>query len=240
MFNWATKHKPADGSRLLTHNPLHDCSWPREKNVRRPIASHDRYVRTIKHADAVDGNGRLRCILAFARYTGRRESAIIQLRAADVLLAPERIRSALAAAGMNELLADHMPHGAVRWSAETDKQGILHVTPISADMRAELDRYLVHSPRLGDVPLFPAPGDATRCVRRDLAARWLLRAEVLADLPKLVGSVFHPYPRLWATERKHHSDIDVAAAGGWKDTEALKLSYQQSDPAAVLRVVQGG
>ena len=77
-------------------------------------------------------------------------------------------------------------------------------------------------------------------MRRDLAARWLLRAEVLADLPKLVGGVFHPYRRLWATERKHHSDIDVAAAGGWKDTKALKLSYQQSDPAAVLRVVQGG
>lgn len=231
-------------------DPLHDCQWPREKNVRRPIASQERYVQTQEHADAVDPKGRLRCILAFARYTGRRESAIISLRASDMLLTPVRIRSALAAAGMNEALAKHMPHGAVRWSAETDKQGILHVTPISEEMRAELDRYLSRSPRIGDVPLFPAPGprpkkdappreESDKPVRRDLAARWLLRAEEAAELPKLVGGVFHPCRRLWATERKHHSDIDVAAAGGWKDTKALKLSYQQSDPAAVLRVVQG-
>jgi hypothetical protein len=250
VFNWAAKHKTPAGERLLSHNPLHDCSWPREKNVRRPIASHERYVRTLEHADAVDPNGRLRCVLAFARYTGRRESAIIPLNASDILLTPERIRSALAAAGMNEALASHMPQGAVRWSAETDKQGILHVTPISEEMRAELDRYLAAAARIGDVPLFPAPGrkpkkgttpkpEPEKPVRRDLAARWLLRAEALAGLPKLVGGVFHPYRRLWATERKHHSDIDVAAAGGWKDTKALKLSYQQSDPAAVLRVVQG-
>ena len=32
-------------------------------------------------------------------------------------------------------------------------------------------------------------------------------------------------------------DIDVATAGGWKDTRSLKLSYQQADPATVLKVV---
>ena len=32
-------------------------------------------------------------------------------------------------------------------------------------------------------------------------------------------------------------DIDVAAAGGWKDSRALKLSYQQADPATILKVV---
>ena len=29
-------------------------------------------------------------------------------------------------------------------------------------------------------------------------------------------------------------DADVAAAGGWTDTRALKLSYQHADPATVL------
>ena len=96
------------------------------------------------------------------------------------------------------------------------------------------------SPRLGDVPLFPAPNHAEKPMRRDVAARWLLKAERLAELPRLVGGVWHPYRRLWATERKQYSDIDVAAAGGWKDVKALKLSYQQTDPASVLRVVQNG
>lgn len=58
------------------------------------------------------------------------------------------------------------------------------------------------------------------------------------ELPKLVGGVFHPYRRLWATERKHLPLVDVATAGGWRDTQALRLSYQHADPATVLRVVE--
>ena len=43
-----------------------------------------------------------------------------------------------------------------------------------------------------------------------------------------------------ATERKSLPDADVAAAGGWRDTRALRLSYQQWDPVTVLRVVEAG
>ncbi len=60
------------------------------------------------------------------------------------------------------------------------------------------------------------------------------------QLPKLKAGVFHPYRRLWATERKSLPDVDVAAAGGWKDTQALRLSYQRADPVGILKVVQGG
>jgi hypothetical protein len=76
-------------------------------------------------------------------------------------------------------------------------------------------------------------------MRRDTVLRWLMRAERLAELPKLTGGAFHPYRRLWATERKHMPDVDVAAAGGWRDTQALRRSYQHADPATVLRVVTG-
>jgi hypothetical protein len=72
-----------------------------------------------------------------------------------------------------------------------------------------------------------------------VAKKWLLRAEKRAGLPKLKGGLWHPYRRLWASERKHLPDVDVAAAGGWKDTRALKLSYQKADPATVLKVVEG-
>jgi hypothetical protein len=34
--------------------------------------------------------------------------------------------------------------------------------------------------------------------------------------------------------------VDVAAAGGWKDTQALRLSYQHADAETVLRVVETG
>lgn len=103
--------------------------------------------------------------------------------------------------------------------------------------------------RVGDVPLFPAPklrkiedADPVReeevSIGRETVMKWLVRAEKLAELTKLKGGVFHPYRRLWATERKQLPDVDVAAAGGWKDTQALRLSYQHADAATVLRVVE--
>lgn len=243
VFNWARGHKLPSGKRLLEHNPLHDCKkvLPRETKqmIRRPKASEDRYVRTLAHADTVDPDGRLRLILALARYTGRRESAIIQLRVSDILRTPQAVENALAAAGEDVADAASMPKGAIRWSAATDKMGVLHITPISDKARAALDRYLTQHPRIGDVPLFPGPRDSEHPISRVLAARWLLRAEVLADLPKLLGGTFHPYRRLWASERKHLADVDVAAAGGWGSTKTLTI-YQSSDPAGVLAAVVNG
>jgi hypothetical protein len=241
VFNWGTRHKLPNGKRLLTHNPLHDCKWPREKNIRRPIASHDRFLRTLEKADRVDPRGRLRAILSLARYTGRRESAIIELRASDILLSRERLATELAAAGMDERLVDHMPHGAIRWSAESDKQGVLHITPISTDVRTELERYFAANPRgLSDVPLFPSVEHSDQPLSRSVATKWLVKAEKLAELPKLTGGIYHPYRRLWATERKNLPDVDVAAAGGWTGVKAMRLAYQQSTPTGVLAAVLNG
>ncbi len=48
------------------------------------------------------------------------------------------------------------------------------------------------------------------------------------------------YRRKWATERKHLPDVDVAAAGGWKELESLRQCYQQADEATMLEVVLSG
>jgi hypothetical protein len=99
-LNWACGFK-TQGRPLLGTNPLPRDSkarralgWPVEKNPRRPTAAHDRYTATQQHTDAVDPRGRLRCILALARFTARRESAICALHASDLLLSPERVRAA--------------------------------------------------------------------------------------------------------------------------------------------------
>ncbi len=72
------------------------------------------------------------------------------------------------------------------------------------------------------------------------ASGWLRRAEVMAQLPKQRGSLWHAYRRKWATERKHLPDADVAAAGGWKELESLRQCYQQADEATMLEVATGG
>lgn len=128
----------------------------------------------------------------------------------------------------------------------------LHMGEVGAKAtyaREALELYLRRNPRMGDVPLFPAPGRSRKKKgalqgpekpnRRETAAKWLVTVEELAGLPELVGGVFHPYRRLWATERKDLPLVDVAAAGGWKDTQALRLSYQHADAETVLRVVEG-
>ncbi len=207
----------------------------------------------MEHVDAVDPQGRLRCILSLARHTGRRESAICKLRASDLLLSERRVLEALAGAGMDEHLAEDMPHGAIRWRDEDDKMGLMFISPVGSHAQAALDAYLALNPRVGDVPLFPAPGPIRskkkpappregpeKPISRHTAAKWLLRAEELAKLPKLDRGTFHPYRRLWATERKSLPDVDMAHAAGWKDTRAMKLSYQQADPRNVLRAVEFG
>ena len=124
----------------------------------------------------------------------------------------------LSALGLDERQAEYfLPHGGIQWRAETDKTGGYSVTPIRQDVRTAIELYLRKNPRVGDVPLFPAPKDDSKPIRRDLTARWLLKAERLAELPKLAGGQFsYPYRRLWATERKDLPVQDVAAAGGWR------------------------
>jgi integrase len=133
-----------------------------------------------------------------------------------------------------------MPFGGIRWRSDSDKEGFDEILPMSKEARQAVDRYLSKNPRLGEAWLFPSPKDDAKPIRRDLAGRWLLKAEKMAGLPKLRGGAWHPFRRLWATERKHLPDRDVAVAGGWQDTRSLKLSYQHTDPETVLKVVSGG
>ena len=141
---------------------MQDVTWPREKNVMRPVASHQRFEKTLEHVDAVDAAGRLRCVLNLARLTGRRESALTRLRASDFLRDADAIRAALASMGFDENRADYMPNGAIHWRDENDKMGFATISPLGAAARTALDAYTAVSPRVGDAWLFPAPQDDTK------------------------------------------------------------------------------
>ena len=69
------------------------------------------------------------------------------------------------------------------------------------------------------------------------AAVEVVVAEKVAKVPKLEGGLWHPYRRKWATERKGHSLKDVAAAGGWQDTETLLKCYQRPHNETLLAVM---
>ena len=229
VLNWASKWRTPQGSYLLRENAVRGYDVPTEKNPRRPIATEDRYQATRAQTDRVTmeirGQGKLKTvrshlseILDIVSGTGRRLSAVLQLQDENFQLSEG-------------------PHGAIRWPADTDKTGRETVVPIGPDVRAAIDRVLRERPGIGKVYLFPAPRDNTKPVSRHLAAKWLRRAEELAGLEKLDGSLWHAFRRKWATERKHLPDVDVAEAGGWTNPNTLRLIYQQADQETLLRVV---
>jgi len=226
------------GKRLLDFHPLQGIPRPREPNPKRPVATWERYqatrlaaqrlaaeaeaaratARTEEGCRARDADCdkwiRVELFLVLLEATGRRAGSIRQLRWEDMNLAT----------------------GEISWRAAADKKRHDWVTPIPPSLVQELRAF---QRQLGAVGgwVFPSEKVPGAPVRGDVLPRQLLAAEQAAGLPKLDGGLCHPYRRKWATERKHLSIKDVAAAGGWKDTETLLTCYQHADRETMLAVM---
>jgi integrase len=224
VLGWGTtwRERDGNGAYLVRENPVRGYAVPDEKNPRRAVATTDRYEAIA--AKAAQVHPFLPPVLAIVHGTGRRVSAVLALRYRDLQLAKTKAA----------------PHGAIAWPGATDKMGKAWSAPINAAVRTALEAFLAARPGLGAAYLFPSPRDATVPVRYDVARRWLLEAERLAEVPKHDGSLWHAYRRGWATARKHLPVGDVAQAGGWESTETLQRCYQQPDEATILAVVLGG
>lgn len=227
--NWALITRE-DGRPLLERSPVARLPYCDTPNVQRAVWTHDRYLAALTAAEGirmqVEWRGRrewvpspLPEIMAIVEETGRRITAVCQLRLGDVQLG----------AGTDGLL---------RWRRETDKGRKEWATPLSPELRQRLVRYLRRHPAALDAtaPLFPAPRDLTRGPSRETVVRYLRQALTAADLPRLPAESFHGLRRKWASERKHLPDVDVAAAGGWRSIATMKR-YQQTDEAAVREVL---
>lgn len=229
VFNWATRWRLKGGTFLMRENPVRGYEAPRERNPRRPTATQDRYEAVRAVSDSVEMEVR------WGGRRTRRRSHLSELL--DVVNGTGRRISAVCALTRGDLRLERGPHGAIRWPAATDKTGHESTVLISPAVRRAIDRALLERSGSAETPLFPAPADPSRPMTRHLADKWLRKAERLARLESQRGSLWHAYRRKWATERKHHPDVDVAAAGGWKTVQTLKSAYQQADPETMLRVV---
>lgn len=232
VLNWGTKWRVEGGVYLLPENPARGYPMPREKNPKRPVATLERteairaaapqvMMRTVIDGKLVNAPSYLSELIELAAGTGRRVSAILNLRYSDLRLSQG-------------------PHGSILWPADTDKGGRETLVPISPVVRAAIDRVMQERPGIGEAYLFPSPKVPGKPVRYETSRQWLLEAERLAGLATMKGSSWHAYRRAWATARKHMPDVDVAAAGGWKNAITLKTVYQQADVETMLRVVLEG
>jgi hypothetical protein len=237
MCNWAAGFRQR-GRPLLASNPIRAVRRPQEKNVKRPHADQDRYLALLAVADQVDPTGALRLMLVMARHTGRRINAILHLRRSDVLLTREEMRRSFADAGRKEQDADRWIHGGLRWNPEWDKCDFFTFSPLSSEARAAVDAYLRQRPMIGDAWLFPSSQDATRPIFKSLAQYYLEQAEKRAELAHLERGAWHPFRRMWASERRHAPVQDVMAAGGWRDVKALQTAYQAADAGTMFDLVE--
>jgi hypothetical protein len=100
--------------------------------------------------------------------------------------------------------------------------------------------------------------DPTQPIMKERAAKWLLEAEQLAELPKLAGPC-PAHSRLPSAPNGSTDELaeeglagpfplilervslwpDMAQAGSWRSQETLARCYQQPDDATMLTVVQG-
>lgn len=227
VFCWASEK---GDHHLIAENPVHGYPIPAEKNVRRPVATADRYeaIRAVTDSVMMEvrWHGRrevvrshLSEIFDLANDTGRRIGAIRQLRYADLKLSKGR-------------------HGYIHWPADTDKQGNEYTTPIGPLARAALDRALRDRPGIGNAYIFPSPKDPAAAVPCHMCDKWLRKAECLAGVEPLEQGLWHPYRRRFATELWDQPDRVVTKLGGWKDARTLEL-YQQPGEDAMLQALEG-
>ena len=218
-LNWAVGHRDVRGRRLLTANPLTGIALPREVSPKRPVAGEERYLALKAVADQL--NPRFELALDLAYTTGHRIGAILHLRWEDVSFAADV----------------HAPFGTIRWRAEHDKIENEHQTPMAETAHEALRRAQRERPAIGGAWIFSADADPGKPTDRHTMKRWLEKAERLAELAHENGGGWHAFRRGWATRRKHLPLKDVAAAGGWKDTDSLLKCYQHADPETMFRVV---
>lgn len=221
-LNFATRHRDASGRPLLPVSPLTGVRVPKTVTPSQPVADESFYSALSCVAQKFNPKFRLALDLAYA--TGHRIDAILKLRWEDVSFD----------------VTVHAPLGSIRWRGEHDKIDNDHVVPMNELAHNSVLRVLRERREIRVPWVFPSDTDPSRPVDRHLANRWLRKAERLADVEHVRGRGWHSFRRAWASARKHLPDVDVAAAGGWKDTATMKRCYQHADPVGVLRVVQVG
>lgn len=178
-------------------------------------------------------------LLDVAGDTGRRISAILGLRWADVMFKPEDAwRKCKELDARCDWLVEDFANGGIRWYAGKgiNKKRRDHVSPMPVEVRHTLMQWKKNTLGIAARFVFVAPADPTRALERHVAKKWLTKAEGFAKLDHQAQSGWHAFRRRWATKRKHFSLKDLAAAGDWKTLD-MAAHYQQSDRVSRLAVI---
>ena len=233
--NWAV------GEGLLDANPLASKrardAMKIEHEPRRPWFTRDEFAKL--KAVAPQLPPAFDVLLELAWGTGRRISAIVGLRWADVMVKPEEAWSKCKELDAScDWLVEDFAHGGIRWYAgrTINKKRRDHVSPMPVEVKAALTLWKKSTLSIAGF-VFVAPADSKRALERHVAKKWLKRAEGFAKLDHQAQSGWHAFRRGWATKRKNFPLKDLARAGDWRDVATPLRNYQQSDRESTLAVI---
>ena len=214
VLNWAAQSRDEEGGWLLESNPLRGLKMPAEKNPARVVLTDAEYGALLGVSREVDW--RFRVALVLGHETGHRIGAIRQLRWSDI----------------------DLERGVVLWRKEHEKTGHEHRTPLTPAAVAVLGEGRRHSPGIGDVPVLPAPMDATRSVSHPQAGAWWKKAERLAGLEPRRGRGWHSLRRKFASDLMDQPLKVLCELGGWKTAQTVLQCYQRADQARLRTALE--
>lgn len=133
VCRWATEYRDENGRLLLDRDPTRGLEFPREKNPKRPVATHDR-VDAIREV--------YRKITMRVERGGSRETVESWLpEIFEIVVGTGRRISPVCALRMENLQFDRTPrtpHGSIVWPEDTDKMDKRWRCPISETVRGAL------------------------------------------------------------------------------------------------------
>ncbi len=234
---WACTVLRPDGEPLLVKNPLNGFEAAAEADVRRPVASQDRFLATRKAIRARQAVYEREAThekrpKARRRAEQRAQSWVCAALALVLLEATGRRRGSVAALRWDDIDFERCR---ILWRGEHDKKRKTWDIVYGPALFEELRQF---QSRLGVIGgcLFPRLDDDSKPTRPELLSQWLAKAEQDAGLTKLDGSLCHAYRRQWKSERSHLPVTAVGAAGGWQDIDTMLNCYDIPDDEAILAV----
>lgn len=237
MTRWACTRSVSGGRPWLERDPLQYVSVKGENDVRRPVATMERYEATRVAMRAKQAHyaevasvtasrpGRRReesreqtwiraeLGLYLLEVTGKRRKAVMSLRWSDIDFEAESIT----------------------WNAEFDKRRKTWVVPYSRAVFDTLRDFQVRLGALGGF-IFPNKRHSERPAPPEMLSQWIGKAEKEAGIKKLEGSLCHAYRRKWRSERTAHPLKAVMVAGGWSDSQTMLTCYDHPDDSDLLAV----
>ena len=236
MLSWATT-VVVNTRRWIEYNPVQHYRCTGETDVRRPVATIERFQKTIAAMHAQQDRYLVESVTL--AHPGERDRAARRHRSwmraelgLMLLEATGRRRGAVMGLKWDDIDFDQQR---ITWVAEFDKKGRTSRVPYPASLFEQLRLF---QERLHATTGFcwPREDDPSKPAPPELLYQRMMQAERDAGLPKLEQGGTHPYRRKWRSERSGHSLKAVAEAGGWRDMATMERCYDIPEDDDLLRV----